>query len=260
MTAGSAAKRRRSTWTTWTRSLLCWQPTASPSTSASAPSWCPSSQARGFGPHHQQVRHHPPTRTVNHRVPTPSGHEAATLQPGHGQLLPSLHTRYRSSPGAAHRHPPPPSKEVKRHWNGQQPSTTRCSAANRYSPRRCRWHTPHQMRPSPWPGTHPTPTSEAHSNNRSRGPGNRWVSFLASYSLQNRNAQRLTRNSSPPSPQYDISGTSWRDAISSCGQTTDLWSQHSHAFQSHGQLGSSSTWLPTQNLPRILGTFLGRRT
>jgi hypothetical protein len=29
--------------------------------------------------------------------------------------------------------------------------------------------------------------------------GNRWVSFLASYSLQNQNTQRLTGNSSPPS-------------------------------------------------------------
>jgi hypothetical protein len=58
----------------------------------------------------------------------------------------------------------------------------------------------------------------------------------------------------------DISGTSWRAAISSCGQTTDLWSQHSHMFQSHGQLGSRGTWPPSPNLPRILGTFLGRRT
>jgi hypothetical protein len=70
----------------------------------------------------------------------------------------------------------------------------------------------------------------------------------------------LTGNSSPPSPPYAISGTSWRDAISSCGQTTGLWSQHSHVFQSHGQLGSSDTWLPSPNLPRILGTFQDRRT
>ncbi len=90
------------------------------------------------------------------------------------------------------------------------------------APWQCCWHNLHQTPPLPWQRMHPTPTSAAPSNNRYRGPGNRWISFLASYSLQNRNTQRLTGNSGPP---YDISGTSWRDAISSCGRTTDHWSQ-----------------------------------
>ncbi len=138
--------------------------------------------------------------------------------------------------------------------------TLECSAANRFSPRRCRWHTPHQTPPSPWQRMHPTPTSVAPSNNRHRGPGKRWVSFLASYSLQNRNIQRLTGNSWPPSPPYDISGTSWRDAISSCGRTIDHWSQHSHVLQNCGQPDSSDTWPPSPNLLRTLGTSRDRRT
>jgi hypothetical protein len=53
------------------------------------------------------------------------------------------------------------------------------------SPWRCHWHTPHPTPPSRWQRTRPTTTSAALSNNKYRGPGNRWVSFLTSYSMQN---------------------------------------------------------------------------
>jgi hypothetical protein len=39
--------------------------------------------------------------------------------------------------------------------------------------------------PAPNAATRPTTTSAAHSNNKYMGPGNRWVSFLTSYSMQN---------------------------------------------------------------------------
>jgi hypothetical protein len=34
--------------------------------------------------------------------PPPPGHETAATLPGHGQLLPPFHTRYRKGPGAPH--------------------------------------------------------------------------------------------------------------------------------------------------------------
>jgi hypothetical protein len=162
-------------------------------------------RAGGVGPHHQQVRNHshPPTLTGNHRVPTPSGREAAAVLPWHGQLLPLFHTRYCSGPGAAHHRPQRTPLS-----SGHLPSTAHSSAANRYSPGWCHWHTPQPTPPSPWQRMRPTPTLAAHFDNRYRAPGNRWVSFLASYNLQNQNTQLLTGSSSPLSPPSDISGTS----------------------------------------------------
>jgi hypothetical protein len=48
-----------------------------------------------------------------------------------------------------------------------------------------------------------------------------------------------------------MSGT---DVISSSGQITGLWSQHSHLFQSHGQPDNSATWPPLPNSLQTLGT------
>jgi hypothetical protein len=59
---------------------------------------------------------------------------------------------------------PPPSKEVKRHWSGHRPSTARSSAANKYSPRQCRWHILHPTPPYPWQRTQPTPGPPGREN------------------------------------------------------------------------------------------------
>ncbi len=69
---------------------------------------------------------------------------------------------------------PQSSKEVKRHSSGQDTRPVHFSAASRYSPWRCRWHTPHPTLPLPWQQRHPTPTSASHSTNRYKAPGNHW--------------------------------------------------------------------------------------
>jgi hypothetical protein len=80
----------------------------------------------------------------------------------------------------------------------------------------------------------------------------------ASYNLQNQNTRRLTWGFLPPSLPSDISGTSWREAISSSRQITDFWLKHSHMFQSQQQPGNNGTWPPSTNSLQTLGRCLAR--
>jgi hypothetical protein len=155
-------------------------------------------------PHHIQVIiEYPPPRTRNSSSPSWGWSTSTAIS----------HQVLQQSRSCS----PAPSKEVKRNSNGHLPWTVHFSTLSRYSARQCHRHTPHQTQLTPWRQMPSTPTLAAPSTNRYEALGSHWVSFLASYNLQNRNNQRLTGSSPPPLPPSDISGKSWKEMISSSG-------------------------------------------